>query len=186
MIKALDMRKGRTVVYNDRLCVVHEASHVAKGNKRSYMQVKLKDLKAGSITDVRFNVDERLETPFLEAKEFEYLYRDGDNFVLMDTTTYDQVTVDAELVGDAVNFLKPNERVKCQEYEGQLIVFELPIVVELEVTETPPAVKGATATSQPKEAVVETGARVRVPAFIESGEKIRVDSRSGEYLERVK
>ena len=104
----------------------------------------------------------------------------------MDTATYDQVTVDADLVGDAANFLKPNERVKCQEYQGQIIVFELPIVVELEVTATPPVVKGATATNQPKEAVVETGAKVRVPAFIESGEKIRVDSRSGEYLERVK
>ena len=186
MIKAVELRKGRTVLYQSTLYVVHDATHVAKGNKRSYMQVKLKDLKGGTITDVRFNVDERLETPFLEAKEFEYLYRDGDNFILMDTTSYDQVTVALEVVGEAVNFLRPNERVKCQEYEGQIISFELPIVVELEVTETPPVVKGATATNQPKDAVVETGARVRVPAFIGPGEKIRVDSRTGEYLERVK
>ncbi|HUU85387.1 MAG TPA: elongation factor P [Phycisphaerae bacterium] len=186
MMKAVELRKGRTVVYGDRLCVVHEATHVAKGNKRSYMQVKLKDLKAGTINEIRFSVDERVETPYLEAKEFEFLYRDGENFVLMDTTTFDQVTVDADVVGEAVLFLRPNERVKCQEYEGQLISFELPIVVELEITDTPPVVKGATATNQPKEAIVETGAKVRVPGFIAPGEKIRVDSRTGEYLERVK
>ncbi len=186
MIKAVDLRKGRTVVYEDHLCVVHDASHVAKGNKRSYMQVKLKDLKSGTITNVRFNVDERLETPFLEDKHFEFLYRDGDNFVLMDTTTYDQITVTPEVVGDAVHYLKANEQVKCQDYEGRLISFELPNVVELEVTEAPPVVKGATATNQPKDAIVETGAKVRVPGFIAIGEKIRVDSRTGDYLERAK
>jgi elongation factor P len=186
MIKAVELRKGRTVLYQSTLYVVHDATHVAKGNKRSYMQVKLKDLQAGSITDVRFNVDERLDTPFLEDKEYEYLYRDGDSFVFMDTTTYDQVSVDPDVVGEAADFLKANERVKCQIFEGKVVTLELPIVVELEVTETPPVVKGATATNQPKEAIVETGAKVRVPAFIAPGDKIRVDSRSGEYLERAK
>ena len=186
MIKAVELRKGRTVLYENTLYVVHEATHVAKGNKRSYMQVKLKDIQSGGLNEVRLNVDERLETPFLEDKEYEYLYRDGDNCVLMDTETYDQIGVAPDVVGDAVRFLKANERVKCQLYNGRIIVFELPIVVELEVTETPPVVKGATATNQPKEAIVETGAKVRVPAFIEPGEKIRVDSRTGEYLERVK
>jgi elongation factor P len=186
MIKAVDLRKGRTVLYENTLYVVHDATHVAKGNKRSYMQVKLKDLQAGSITDVRFNVDERLDTPFLEGKEYEYLYRDGDSFVFMDTATYDQVSVDPDAVGDAADFLKSNERVKCQMYEGKIVTLELPIVVELEVTDTPPVVKGATATNQPKDAIVETGAKVRVPAFIAAGDKIRVDSRSGEYLERAK
>ena len=186
MIKAVDLRKGRTVLYENTLYVIHDATHVAKGNKRSYMQVKLKGLQAGSITDVRFNVDERLDTPFLEDKEYEYLYRDGDSFVFMDTATYDQVSVDPDVVGEAADFLKSNERVKCQMYEGRMVTLELPIVVELEVTETPPVVKGATATNQPKEALVETGAKVRVPAFIAPGDKIRVDSRSGEYLERAK
>jgi elongation factor P len=186
MIKAVELRKGRTVLYEGTLYVVHDATHVAKGNKRSYMQVKLKDIQSGGISDKRFNVDERLETPFLEDKAYEYLYRDGESFVLMDTETYDQVSVDPDIVGDAVQFLKANERVKCQIYNGKIIVLELPIVVELEVTDTPPVVKGATATNQPKDAVVETGAKVRVPAFIEPGERIRVDSRTGEYLERVK
>jgi len=186
MIKAIELRKGRTVLYEDTLYVVHEATHVAKGNKGSYMQTKLKDLMKGRMIDIRFNVNDRLDTPYLEDKEFEFLYRDGDSFVLMDTSTFDQIQVESDLVGDAVDYLKPNERVKCQLYNGNIVVLELPIVVELEVVDTPPVVKGATVTNQPKEATVETGAKVRVPAFIDIGEKIRVDSRTGEYLERVK
>ncbi|MCH7812751.1 MAG: elongation factor P [Planctomycetes bacterium] len=186
MIKANELRKGKTILFENTLYVVHEASHVAKGNKGSYMQTKLKDLVKGGTRDVRFNVNDRVETPFLEAKEFEFLYRDGSDFVFMDTTTYDQVPIGSDLVGAAVDYLKSNERVKCQIYEEKIVLVELPIVVELEVTETPPVVKGATATNQPKDAVVETGAKVRVPAFIGIGEKIRVDTRSGEYLERAK
>ncbi|MFQ5490788.1 MAG: elongation factor P [Phycisphaerae bacterium] len=186
MIKAVELRKGKTVLFQDTLYVVHEATHVAKGNKRSYMQVKLKNFKNGSITDNRFNVDERLDTPFMETKAYEFLYADSNSFVLMDVETFDQVNLSADIVGDAANYMKPNERVKCQIYDGNIIQLELPIVVELEVTDTPPAIKGATVTNQPKEAVVETGAKVRVPAFIETGEKIRVDSRTGDYLERVK
>ena len=186
MIKAIELRKGRTVLHEDTLYIVHDASHVQKGNKGSYRQVKLKGLVKGGILDVRFNVNDRLETPFLEDKEYEFLYREGDHFVFMDTTTYDQLSVAADLVGEAVNYLKPNERIRCQIYQDNVVLVELPIVVELEVTDTPPTVKGATATNQPKEAIVETGAKVRVPAFISPGEKIRVDTRSGEYLERVK
>ncbi|MHC4092877.1 MAG: hypothetical protein ACYSVY_21820 [Planctomycetota bacterium] len=102
MIKAIELRKGRTVLYEEALFVVHEATHVAKGNKGSYMQTKLKDLVKGGIRDVRFNVNDRLETPFLEDKEYEYLYREGDSFVFMDTTTYDQVSVSAGLVASQV------------------------------------------------------------------------------------
>ena len=186
MIKAVDLRKGRTVMYEDKPYVVHDAMHVAKGNKASYMQAKLKNLLDGQIIDVRFRVEERLETPFLEDKEYEYLYADGEGFVLMDTTTYDQIHIDKGIVGDAVAFLKPNEKVTCQLLDGKIIALELPHVVELEVTDTPPVVKGATATNQPKDATLETGARIRVPAFIEPGERVRVDTRSGEYVERAK
>ena len=186
MIKAIELRKGRTIVYEGTLYVVHDVTNVQKGNKGSYMQAKLKGLIKGGILDVRFNVHERLETPFLEDKEHEYLYRDGAHFVFMDTTTYDQINVTEDLVGEAVAFLKPNERVKCQIYQGNVVRVEMPIVVELEITETPPVVKGATATNQPKDAIVETGAKIRVPGFIAPGEKIRVDTRTGEYLERAK
>lgn len=186
MIKAVDLRKGRAVIYEDDIFFVHDANHVAKGNKRSYMQTKLKNMKSGRILDVRFNVDERLDTPFLESKEYEFLYADGDSLVLMNCETYDQVHIAADIVGDAIQFLKPNERVIGQVYEGNVLTVELPHVVELEITDTPPVVKGATATNQPKDAVLETGARVRVPAFIEPGETVRVDTRSGEYIERAK
>jgi len=186
MMKASELRKGKTVVYEGGLYSVHDAQHVAKGNKRSYMQVKLKSLKQGTILDVRFNVDDRIETPFMESKEYEYLYPEGSGYVLMDKATFDQITLDGGLFGDALKFLKPNETVTCQVIDGRIVTAELPNVVVLTVTDTPPVVKGSTATNQPKEAMLETGARVRVPAFIEPGEAIRVDTRSGEYVERVK
>jgi elongation factor P len=186
MIKAVELRKGRTVIYEGKAYVVHDAQHVAKGNKASYMQAKLKGLLDGLVIDVRFRVEERLETPFLEDKEYEYLYQDGDDFVVMDTTTYDQIHIAADVIGDAVKFLKPNEKVTAKLLDGAIIGVELPHVVELEITDTPPSIKGATVTNQPKDATLETGARIRVPAFIESGERVRVDTRSGEYVERAK
>jgi elongation factor P len=186
MIKAVDLSKGRAVIYEGEISIVHEARHVAKGNKRSYMQTKLKNLKTGTIFEVRFNVDDRLEVPFLESKEYEFLYRDGDKFVLMDQTTFDQIPVQADVVGDAAQWLTPNQHVTCQIHDGRLISFELPPTVVLSVSETPPVVKGATATNQPKDAVLETGVRVRVPAFIEPGERVCVDTRSGAYIERAK
>jgi len=186
MIKAIDMSKGKVILFEGTLYTVHEVAHVAKGNKRSYMQTKLKDLVRGGTRDVRFTVNDRVETPFLEQKEHEYLYREGDHLVLMDTASYDQIHLPVEDVGDAVNFLKPNERVQCQMYQGRVVMVELPLVVELTITDTPPVVRGATVTNQPKDAVLETGARVRVPAFIEPGERIRVDTRTGQYIERAK
>lgn len=186
MMKAIDLRKGRTVLYEKNLFVVHEMERVSKGNWRSYVQTKLKNLKNGQIIDVRFGVDDKVETPFLETKEFEFLYRDAKDFVFMDTTTFDQINLSDDQIGEAVQFLKANERVSAQMHDGKIVTVELPQVVELTITDTPPVVKGATATNQPKDAILETGARVRVPAFIESGERIRVDTRSGEYVERVK
>ncbi|HEY3242032.1 MAG TPA: elongation factor P [Phycisphaerae bacterium] len=186
MMKAIDLRKGRTLVYEGNLFVVHDMQRVSKGNWRSYVQTKLKNLKSGQIIDVRFGVDDKVETPFLETKEYEYLYRDGNDFVFMDTTTFDQLTIMEDQIGDAAQFLKANEKVSAQVHEDKIVTIELPQVVELMITETPPVVKGATATNQPKDAILETGARVRVPAFIEPGERIRVDTRSGEYVERVK
>ena len=186
MIKVLDMKIGRLVIYQDEMFVVKDKTHVAKGNKRSYVQAQLKNFKTGQILDVRFNMDARLETPFVESKEYEYLYEEGDALVMMNTETFDQIHVEKELVGDQLKFLKPNEKVNCALHEGRVITVELPNVVELEVTDTPPVVKGATATNQPKDAITETGARVRVPVFISPGERIRVDTRTGDYIERAK
>jgi elongation factor P len=186
MIKAMELRKGKVVSHENELYTVHTAQHVAKGNKRSYIQARLKSLRSGSLRDVRFSVDDRIETPFVDTKPYEYLYRDGGDFVLMDQQTYDQIHVAADVMSDADQYLKGNEVVTVSIIEGQVIAAELPNVVELEVTDTPPAVKGATATNQNKDAVLETGLRIKVPPFIENGELVRVDTRSGEYVERAK
>lgn len=185
MIKAVELRKGKTILHEGQPAVVHEAQHVAKGNKRSYMQAKIKNLKTGIMSEVRFNVDDRVEIPFVEQKQYEYLYREGDKFVVMDLETFDQLSVDSDVVGDAAKWLRPNEKVTCEFFDGLMISFELPFTVELTVTDAPPVVKGATATNQSKEATVETGARVRVPPFVDTGTRIRIDTRTGEYIERA-
>ena len=186
MIKAVDLRKGKTIVHDGQLCLVHEVSHVAKGNKRSYMQAKVKNVKSGNMSDVRFSVDDRIEVPFVESKEYEFLYREGEVFTVMDLETFDQIPVSADVVGDGAKWLTPNTKVSCQIYSGLMISFELPYTVELTVKDTQPVVKGSTATNQSKDAILETGAKLRVPPFIDIGTKIRVDTRTGEYLERAK
>lgn len=186
MIKASELARGKVVVYEGKMYTVKDLTHVSKGNWRSYMQVKLKDFKTGQIIDQRFNMDDRIETAFVQTKEFEYLYRDGNDFVLADPETYDQTPVGEDMFGDGLKFLKENMRVTCALVDGKIVSLELPNTVELKVIDTPPVVKGATATNQPKDAELEGGARVRVPAFIQVGEIVRVDTRTGEYIERAK
>ncbi len=186
MIKAVDLRKGKLVNHEGNLYTVHAAQHVAKGNKRSYIQAKLKALKSGSIIDVRFSVDDRIETPFIESKSYEYLYRDGNEYILMDQETYEQVHVSAEMMTEAEQYLKGNELVSLSIIDGETVAVELPNTVELVVTDAPPVVKGATATNQSKEVTLETGLRVKVPPFIENGEVLRIDTRTGDYIERAK
>ncbi|OQY97524.1 MAG: elongation factor P [Planctomycetes bacterium UTPLA1] len=185
MPKAIDIRKGQAVIWEDKLWIVHESTRVAKGNWRSYMQLKFKNFKTGQIVDNRFNMDENFESPHVEDRPFEYLYKDGDNFILMDVNNFEQIHASAEIMPDADKYLKGNERVSAKLMDGQVIGVELPNVVELTVTDAPPVVKGATATNQSKEATLETGLVVRVPPFIVNGEVIRVDTRTGEYLERA-
>lgn len=186
MIKAVELRKGKTVMYEGEICVIHEVSHVAKGNKRSYMQAKVKQLKSGTIRNVRFSVDDRLEVPYIESKEYEYLYKDGEDFIVMDLESFDQFPIGKEFLAESEKWLTPNTRLKCAIHEGNVISAELPVMVDLAIAETTPAIKGATATNQLKEATLETGARIRVPPFIETGEVVRVDTRTGEYMERAK
>lgn len=186
MIKAIDLRKGKLVSHEGMLYTVHTAQHVAKGNKRSYIQARLKAVKGGNLIDVRFSVDDRIETPFIETKPFEFLYRDGDEFVLMDQQSYDQIHVPSAVMEGAENFLQGNEVVQVAIVDGEIVSVELPNTVELTVTDTTPVVKGATATNQTKDATLETGLRIKVPPFIENGERVRVDTRTGEYIERAK
>lgn len=186
MIKAVDLRKGKVVNHENEIWSVHEVHRTERGNLRSYMQCKMRSLKSGRLADFRFSTDDRLETPHVEEKEYEFLYREGDHLVLMDSQTYDQVHAPLTLNEDATLYLKGNEKVRLMTIGGDMVGLELPFTVELTVTDTPPVVKGATATNQTKEAVCETGLKIRVPPFLENGEVIRIDTRTGEYLERAK
>lgn len=186
MIKASELKKGKLVLHEGQYFTVHTIQHVAKGNWRSYIQTRLKNIKTGNTVDVRFAVDDRVETPFIETKPFEYLYRDGDSYVMMDQSTYDQIHVSAETMEDADKYLKGNETVVCGIIDGAVVTIELPNVVELQITDTTPPIKGATVTNQNKDATVETGLKIKVPPFIENGETVRIDTRTGEYIERAK
>ena len=185
MPKAIDIRKGQAVVWEGKLWIVHESSRVAKGNWRSYMQIKLKNFKTGQIVDNRFNMDEELEAPHVEDKSCEFLYRDGDDFVLMENQSFEQFPVSKEIMGDAEFYLKGNEKLNAKFVDGLVVGVDLPNSVELTVKDTAPQVKGATATNQNKEAEMETGLKIRVPPFIATGEVLRIDTRTGEYLERA-
>lgn len=185
-MKATDLRKGNAVNWENATYLVHDIQRVSKGNWRSYMAAKFKNVKTGQVIDVRLRVDDDLDVPFLTKKPMEFLYREGDNLVMMDLETYDQIHVPASIVGDVIKFLKPNERVEVSTSDGQVFEVALPFVVELAIAETTPQVRGATATNQLKDATLETGARVRVPPFVETGERIRVDTRTGEYVERAR
>lgn len=186
MIKAFDLKKGRVITWENDLWTVEDISIMSKGNWRSYMQVRLKNLKTGRSSDTRMSTDDKIETPFVETKPFEYLYREGKDYVLMDQATFDQIHITEGIMGEATQYLKGNEIVTCQFIDDRIVAVEMPNTVDLKVVDTPPVVKGATATNQTKEATLETGLRVKVPPFIEIGEMLRIDTRSGEYLERAK
>lgn len=186
-IKAFDLKRGKVIIYEGEMYTVFSTEIVSKGNWRSSVQVKMKSLKSGRMTETRMSTDDSIEIPFVETRPYTYLYRESDSFVVMDQSSYDQMPVPVDVMGeDAALYLKGDETVTCQFIDGKIVSVELPNTVELRVTDTPPVVRGATATNQTKEAVLETGARVRVPPFIENGELLRIDTRNGEYLERAK
>jgi len=185
-VKASELKKGQVITYETALYSVFDITRVSKGNWRSYLQIKLKSIKDGRVIDARFSVDDKVETAFVDTKPYQYLYQDGPNFVVMDEQTYDQITIPGETMGDANLYLRGNEQITVSFIDGKIVAVELPNTVELTVTDTTPMVKGATATNQSKDAQLETGLRVRVPPFVENGEVIRVDTRTGEYLERAK
>jgi elongation factor P len=180
------MRKGQTVKIDGKLYAIVDYQHVKLGKGGAVYQTKLKSLTDGSIQNVRLRSEESVEEAFLDKRTYEYLYSAGSEHVLMDTTTYDQITLDDDAFGDGPKYLRPNTQVQVSMYQGRLIGITLPNTVDLEVADTPPEIRGATATNQPKPATLETGLVVQVPAFIKAGDVIRVDTRSGEYVTRVK
>ncbi len=180
------MRKGQTVKIDDKLYIIVDYQHVKLGKGGAIYQTKLKSLADGSIQNVRLRSEEIVEEAYLDKRTYEYLYSSGSEHVLMDITTYDQITLDDEAFGEGQKYLKANSQLQVSMYERRPIIVELPNTVDLEVTDTPPEIKGATATNQNKPATLETGLVVQVPSFIKVGEVIRVDTRTGEYVTRVK
>ncbi len=185
-MRASEMRKGQTVRIDGRLYAIVDYQHVKLGKGGAVYQTKLKSLTDGSIQSVRLRSEETVEEAYLDRRMYEYLYSAGSKHVLMDVTTFDQITFDDDAFGHGQKFLKPNTQLQVSMYEGRPIIVELPNTVDLEVTETPPEIRGATATSQNKPATVETGLVVSVPSFVKVGDVIRVDTRTSEYVTRVK
>ena len=185
-MKASQMQKGQTVTIDGKLYAIVDYQHVKLGKGGAVYQTKLKSLADGSIQNIRLRSEENIEEAFLDKRTYEYLYSAGSEHILMDTTTYDQITLDDDAFGDGPKYLKPNSQLQVSMYEGRPVVVTLPTTVDLEVTDTPPEIKGATATNQNKPATLETGLIVQVPPFIKTGELIRVDTRTGEYVTRVK
>jgi elongation factor P len=186
MIKATDIRRGMVITMEGVNYVVLDFAHHTPGNLRAMVQTKLRNMNSGSLIDKRFRSVDQIEVPYVETKEYEYLYSAGDEHVFMDVETYDQLHFGPDIIGTAMDYLLPNSRVMVKYINEKPVSIEIPDFVELTVTETPPALAGATATNQYKEATLETGLKVAVPPFVKNGERIRIDTRTGEYLERVK
>lgn len=185
MVKATQLKVGMTIKMNDELFKVFYIQHVTPGKGRGMVQTKLRNLKSGSIIDHRFRSEDFIERAILDEKEMEYLYNDGGNYYFMNTSTYEQVHLSEEMLGDFIQYLIPNAKLQVEFHEGQPIGIELPQSVELKVIETPPSIKGATASQQKKPAKLETGLTIQVPSFIEEGETVKVSTLDGSYLERA-
>jgi elongation factor P len=181
-----DFRPGLTIRMDGELWTVVEFQHVNPGNWRAFVRAKLKSLRSGKVVELRFRAGEAIETVRIDTKDYQYLYQDGTGYVFMDSETYDQITIDGKVVGDGIKFLKESETVSIMFNGTDIISVTIPITVELKVVETPPGVRGDTATGAQKPAKLETGAMVNVPLFINEGDKLKVDTRTGQYIERVK
>jgi elongation factor P len=173
------------VVIDGKLFVVTNADHNTPGNLRAKVQFKLRDVIKGTILDKRVGATDDIDTVNLDRRQVEYLYSDNDGHVLMDLETYDQNTIPKDVFGDDILFLKPNTPLSALFHDGKIVSYELPKTVDLKVTDTPPAIKGATATNQNKEATLETGLKTRVPPFINLGEVVRISTENGTYMSRA-
>ncbi|MBE5866641.1 MAG: elongation factor P [Lachnospiraceae bacterium] len=185
MISAGDFRNGITIEFDGNVYQIIEFQHVKPGKGAAFVRTKLKNVKNGGVVEKTFRPTEKCPQARIDRKDMQYLYADGDLFYFMDTETYDQVALNGDTVGDALKFVKENEMCKVCSHNGSVFSVEPPLFVELDITETEPGFKGDTATGATKPATVETGALVYVPLFVEQGDKIKIDTRTGEYLSRV-
>ena len=185
MVSAGDFRNGVTLEMDGNIYQIIEIQHVKPGKGAAFVRTKLKNIINGGVVEKTFRPTEKFPTARIDRVEMQYLYNDGDLYYFMNTENYDQIALNNETIGDALKFVKENEMVKVCSHNGNVFAVEAPLFVELEVTETEPGFKGDTATGATKPATVETGAVVYVPLFVETGDKLKIDTRTGEYLSRV-
>ena len=185
MISAGDFRNGITIEYENSIYQIIEFQHVKAGKGAAFVRTKLKNIISGGVVEKTFRPTEKCPQARIDRKDMQYLYEDGDLYYFMDTESYDQVGLNADKVGDSLKFVKENEMVKVCSHNGNVFAIEPPLFVELTITDTEPGFKGDTATGASKPATVETGATVSVPLFVNTGDVIKIDTRTGEYLSRV-
>ncbi len=185
MISAGDFRNGMTFEMDGQVVQVIEFQHVKPGKGAAFVRTKYKNVITGSVVETSFNPTAKFPTAFVERKDMQYSYNDGDLYYFMDMESYEQVPISKDVIGNALDFVKEEEVVKVLSYKGNVFGIEPPFFVELAITSTEPGVKGNTATNATKPAVVETGAEIRVPLFINEGDRIRIDTRTREYMERA-
>jgi elongation factor P len=185
-MKVSKMTRGQTFVMDGQLYTIVDYEHVKLSKGPAVYQTKIRRLSDGSIQNTRLRSEDTIEDVELDKRTYEYLYSAGSEHILMDMVTFDQITVGDDVFSDAIKYLKPNTQLQMDMYQGKPVIVTLPITVDLVVTDTPPEIKGATASDQRKPATLETGVIVQVPSFVKVGELIRVDTRTGLYVTRVK
>ena len=185
MISAGDFRNGITIAFEGNIYQIIEFQHVKPGKGAAFVRTKLKNIINGGIVEKTFRPTEKCPQARIDRVDMQYLYSDGDLFHFMDVSTYEQIALDADTIGDALKFVKENEMVKVCSHNGNVFAVEPPLFVELEITDTEPGFKGDTAQGATKPAIVETGAKVQVPLFVEQNDVIKIDTRTGEYLSRI-
>ena len=186
MISASDFRNGITFDMDGNVMQIVEFQHVKPGKGAAFVRVKMKNVITGAVTETTFNPSAKYPTAFIERKKMEYSYEDGGLYYFMDMETYEMTPINSSDLSDGFRFVKENEECTVLSYQGKVFSVEPPNFVELEVTKTDPGFKGDTATNVTKPATVETGAEIKVPLFINEGDRIKIDTRTGEYLERAK
>jgi elongation factor P len=184
-INATRLKKGMLVKIGADLFRVLELQHVTPGNLRGFVRIKFRNIRNGSLSDQKLRSEDTLDRAVLDEREMQYLYKDGDSFHFMDTTSFEQLHIDAEALGESVDYLIPDALIKVEFYGDEPVGIELPPTVDLVVEDTAPGIKGATASNQIKPARLETGLVVNVPPFVNTGDKVRVSTETGEYLSRA-
>ena len=180
-----DLKNGMTLDLNEGLFSVVEFQHVKPGKGGAFVRTKLKNVRTGAVLERTFRADEKVEQAVIDKREMQYLYRDGEQFVFMDTVSYDQLNVEEPTLGEAARFIKESDSAVLSLYDGEIVGVDLPAAVELTVSETEPGVQGDRVSGARKPATLETGLVVSVPLFVNTGDRIKVDTRSGEYLTRA-